>query len=259
MSGEQTPQISQRTSFRDMVGNMVGRTVAALDSTVGMTNAQQVVEHLKAYSEMHPVVTFLQIGANNGERKDDIIQMFVKNTRYLWRGVMIEPVTAEYEKLKEVFREEEKRGLLNIQQCAASNRDGQAPMYAAAPVGGIVPLEGLESLDPVWLARRVGEVTSRKPSRDLITKIGDVATYTVPSLKRFLTVGDYFDGIYVNAAGLDATIMDQMQSSLMHPNFYIYNHANMTIRQRLGRMSALKEQGYHMKIMNDRFTFAELQ
>jgi hypothetical protein len=257
-------------SWQERAAGAFNRMMLTAENTAGSINYPKVIARLGEYSTRENLnVSVLQIGANDG-RRGDLIQDCIRD--YGWRGLLVEPVKREYETLRTVFDSQVREGRLNIVQCAVAGRDGRAHMYGVRSVSGdedeensgqlAVPelLQGLESLDKEWLTGQMHERCPDVPSGLLeVQEIGEVETYTVSSLKRFLTTSDFFNVISVNAAGLDSVIMSQMQSSQMRPKFYLFNHSNMKISERHKRHSDLRNQGYVYQILNDRFTFAELQ
>ena len=275
MNGEQ-----RGSSWYEQVAGAANRARLYAENAVGSVNTQKVIARLGEYSTRENLnVSVLQIGANDG-RQGDLIQDCIK--RYGWRGLLVEPTKSEYESLRNIFSSEINAGRLNVEQCAVAERDGQALLYGPQPSektkrlneeahdttendteldGFEVPSEviGLQSLDRQWLAEQIHERTGVPLPDVKVFRIDRVNTYTVSSLKRFLKTSDFFNVISVNAAGLDNVIMQQMHSSQMRPKFYLYNHSNMTIRERRARQKDLRNQGYVGQILNERFTFAELQ
>lgn len=90
-------------------------------SSVGLT-----VSYL-ARSQMSVDPTFVvQVGANDGRRGDPIVDAIVK---YDWAGILIEPLQAPYESLREFHSERPK---IIVENCAISDTDGTTEMFMEA-------------------------------------------------------------------------------------------------------------------------------
>lgn len=179
-------------------------------------------------------IFFIQIGANDGVANDPLYKFVIE---YPWRGVLVEPLPAAFEMLKENYKG---RPNLHFINAAVSENDGFRPLYTIPTVRGKFrkahqfssfkkeTVEQQIALDPN-VGDRVEEVQVRCISMGtLLREAGDEAV----------------DILQIDAEGYDFEILKMIDFSTFRPSIICYEHTQMTKGQQEEVADLLVGQGY---------------
>jgi FkbM family methyltransferase len=152
-------------------------------------------------------ITFLQIGAFDGEADDDLHDLIVKHTL---RGVLVEPQPAAFARLQKTYRDQPQVTLL---QAAISDREGVCDFYC---VHGEASMAA--SLDPNHL-RRHGI-----PGDQIVRH--EVVCHTVESALRVAGF-EHVDLIQIDAEGCDWPIIRSIDFTRIRPAILRFEYRHM--------------------------------
>jgi FkbM family methyltransferase len=209
---------------------------------------REIDKRIKQYMGNVASMQVLQIGANDG-RHADPINTYIQ--QFGWGGVLVEPIPAQFERLKETY--DNNSGLQFI-NAAITDHDGSVTMYSAVDQNGA--LQGKDSLDPRVLSKHMWLVPESEN-----TDIGEVV---VPAMTFHTLLGTTgiaaIDMLVVDTEGHDAVIMEQVLSEPGLPRipYIMFEHCHLSSLERKRLMGTLHERGYKTtKLRRD--TFAEDQ
>jgi FkbM family methyltransferase len=135
---------------------------------------EHMAQHLfRQLTASRPEVSFVQVGANDGNRADPI-KDFVKGAA--WTGLMIEPVPFVFASLEQVFGSQSSR--LILENCAVGPFNGRATFYACRE-----PHSPLSSFDRGTITKhREWALSVGLPDPETCIEEIDVPVWTLESL-----------------------------------------------------------------------------
>lgn len=195
-----------------------------------------------------PDAQVLQIGAMDGINFDDTRGFL---DMYRWKSVLVEPVPAIFNELKENFKD---RDNYIFEQCAITEEDGEIKMLTVPPDvierEGLHPgYKGMSALYPL----RNGFGSDYQRDIDVKAQFGVdimVPTLTLNSLldKHNLQNVDVF---ICDAEGYDWNIFKQLDFNRIRPKVIRIEYINLTDEEKELTKNKLIENGYEVEIGQD--------
>jgi FkbM family methyltransferase len=173
-------------------------------------------------------LTFLQIGAFDGEGDDDLRELIV---RYRLRGVLVEPQPAAFARLQLTYRSQPQVTLL---QAAIAEREGVRDLYCQRGKSSMAA-----SFDRSHLLRHGIE------DDDIIAR--PVACHTVASALRAASL-DQVDLLQIDAEGYDWPIIRAIDFQTVRPSILRFEYRNMAGREADVCLEFLAARGYRFVI-----------
>jgi FkbM family methyltransferase len=171
-----------------------------------------------------PDMTFLQIGAFDGEADDDLHDLIVKHAL---RGVLVEPQPAAFARLQKTYRDQPQVTLL---QAAISDRDGVCDFYCRRGEASMAA-----SFDPNHL-RRHGI-----PDDQIVRQ--QVACRTAHSALRVAGL-ERVDLIQIDAEGCDWPIIRSIDFTRIRPAILRFEYRHMRASEADACLELLAGHGY---------------
>lgn len=194
-----------------------------------------LIRVLSEFARACPEATFMQIGANDGD-KGDYLQDYVRNR---WRGVLVEPIPYVFASLAGRYGGCPRLTLVNA---AVTDHDGTATLY-------YLPKADSDDL-PYWYDALA---TFRK---DVLLKhepwIPDIGSRIATIEVRALTFGslcadngiEHVDLIQIDTEGYDFEIIRQIDLDRYRPLIVLYEHFHLAPDERQACELHLREKGY---------------
>ncbi len=194
---------------------------------------------IRAFAECFPQATFVEIGANDGDKHDHLRPMILAHD---WRGVMVEPVPYLFERLRVNYR-----GVpgVAVENSAVAASDGWLPFYHLAPSADYAR-EGL----PYWydgigsLSREAvlahGRLIADIESRLVVTRV-PCLTFESLLVKHGL---QNIDLLLTDTEGYDGELIQQIDFAVHRPALVIYEHYHLARADRLACRARMEEHGY---------------
>ena len=176
----------------------------------------------------NPRMTFMQIGAFDGEGDDDLRQLIV---RHSLRGVLVEPQPAAFARLQQVYRDEPQVVLL---QAAIAEHEGTRDLYCQCGQASMAA-----SFDRDHL-RRHGIADDEIVAQP-------VACHTVMSALAAAEL-DHVDLIQIDAEGYDWPIIRSLDFSIIRPAILRFEYRNLHHRDADDCLAYLNAHGYRFFI-----------
>jgi len=173
-------------------------------------------------------LTFLQIGAFDGQSDDDLRELVV---RHQLRGVLLEPQPAAFAWLKETYRHQPHVTLL---QAAIANREGLRDLFCRRGDPSMAASFDREHL------RRHGI-----PDEEIVAQ--PVACHTVESALRAAGL-QRVDLIQIDAEGYDWPIIRSIDFTTFRPAILRFEYRHMPSRDADACLELLASQGYRFLI-----------
>jgi FkbM family methyltransferase len=175
-----------------------------------------------------PQLTFLQIGAFDGEGDDDLRELI---TRHCLRGVLVEPQPAAFARLQQTYHDQPQVVLL---QSAIAEKQGTRPLYCQRGHASMAA-----SFDREHLKRhgiRDGEIETQ-----------NVECHTVMSALAAAQL-DSVDLIQIDAEGYDWPIIRSIDFSALRPTILRFEYRNMPHRDADECLEFLASHGYRFVV-----------
>jgi FkbM family methyltransferase len=169
-------------------------------------------------------ITFLQIGAFDGEADDDLRDLVVTHAL---RGVLVEPQPAAFARLQKTYRDQPQVTLL---QAAISDREGVCDFYCVRGEASMAA-----SFDPGHL-RRHGI-----PNDQIVRH--QVVCHTVESALRFAGL-ESVDLIQIDAEGCDWPIIRSIDFTRIRPAILRFEYRHMRTSDADACLELLAAHGY---------------
>lgn len=182
-------------------------------------------------------LTFVQIGANDGQRIDPIAGFIAS---YEWRGVMLEPIPAYFEALAARYRNNPDIRLL---PAALDLLPGRRSIYRLDPTLSGLPdwTHGLASFDPVRV-QTVARELALSSSVVVCDQINAVAWSEV-----WNALGHHScDILVVDTEGYDLTLLRAADLAVCRPSVIHFEHACVARAERLQFYGELLALGYEI-------------
>jgi FkbM family methyltransferase len=172
----------------------------------------------------NPRLTFLQIGAFDGEGDDDLRELIVTHRL---RGVLVEPQPAAFARLQHTYRDQPQATLL---QAAIAERAGVRDLYCERGKSSMAA-----SFDRTHLLRHgIAEA-------EIVAQ--PVVCHTIESVLRAASL-DRVDLIQIDAEGYDWPIIRSIDFSTMRPSILRFEYRNMHSRDADACLEFLASHGY---------------
>jgi FkbM family methyltransferase len=209
---------------------------------------------LRAFGDVYPSATFIEIGANDGVQYDQLGPLI----RSLpWRGVMVEPVPWLFERLRRNYRD---RDGVAFENAAIGAADGMVPFHYVAPPDDRRPddsptwsdamgsLSRFEVEQTLAATREYAAKGSGAQIPDLSSRIEtiEVASLTFDSLCRKHRI-EGLDLLQIDAEGYDWEIIKGIDFSRHRPRLLIYEHNHLSAEERERCRAFLEGLGYETR------------
>lgn len=183
-------------------------------------------------------VFFIQIGSNDGFLGDPLYK-FIRH--YKWGGILVEPVSYLFKKLKKNYSAIDKAGKLHFEQVAISASVGRKNFYY---VKEFTPSKAL----PVYLNQQgsfnrahLEKVKKEFPAVEIGTLT--LASATVTSLVEKYQP-QQVDLIHIDTEGHDYTIIQSIDFERIRPRLILFENRHMSATQHAELQSLLRQRGY---------------
>ncbi|HEX6116091.1 MAG TPA: FkbM family methyltransferase [Solirubrobacterales bacterium] len=192
---------------------------------------------LDAFAAAYPRAFFIEIGANDGVEQSHL-RPYIE--RLDWRGVMVEPAPAVFERLRRNYAAH--AGAVAFENAAITDRDGTVPFYelvwADEDSERVLDVFGSVSPDAV---ERSGSVFVPDENRRVVRS--EVRSLTFASLCRRHRV-DVIDLLVIDTEGYDHEVLAQVDLERYRPALVVYEHLFMGAEQREECRVRLERLGY---------------
>ncbi|WP_276134227.1 FkbM family methyltransferase [Polluticoccus soli] len=203
------------------------------------------IQHMIAeYCRRNKNISFVQVGANDGITWDNYYY-FIK--RYNWKGIVIEPQSVAFEKLKATYADNPNIDLLNI---AIDDKEGEKPLYKYN-FSNSRWASGLASFDKERLINNF----DTPYIQDNIRKEGltvDPNNYLTHENVKCLSFNSIitkdYDFIITDVEGFDIHILQSFPLERVKPNNIIFELPNGVDHTLLNFLQKLKGYGYRFII-----------
>ena len=184
------------------------------------------------YASRHKAVMFVQIGSHNGIDGDPLARWIDQNPR--WRGIMVEPIPAQFEALRKLRGANPRIRLV----CAAvTDHDGTVDMTVAdgSAYASMLDVSQLASVHS-----------------DIVRKHGVAASQmrqvTVPAMTfaSLIEGAPPIDVLHIDAEGHDAVILDQVDLVRVRPSVVMFESIHLSVSERERCEARLIEAGYRV-------------
>jgi FkbM family methyltransferase len=178
---------------------------------------------LRAFADVHPAATFVEIGANDGEQHDHLREHIRARQ---WRGVMVEPVPYVFERLRHNYAGIDRVALENA---AIGERDGQLPFYHLVDAAPEERAQLPDWYDGIGSFSRDFLVAHGKHMPDIEERIvrAEVPALTYESLCRKHGF-DHVDLLVVDTEGYDWELLRHVDFARDRPQLVIYEHFHLS-------------------------------
>jgi FkbM family methyltransferase len=183
---------------------------------------------------------FIQIGSCDGETEDPIYD-FV--TRFHWRGVLVEPLSHLFEKLRVTYQNQTDLSLENI---AISRDAGVRKLYRinSTTTEGYVPwYERSSSFYKEHLLNQIDTIRTHFPGAQIIAE--DVRCQPLEYLLAKYRV-QKIDLLHIDAEGYDFEIIKMIPFTRLKPNMILYESAHLTGADQKACKQLLASNGYQL-------------
>ena len=190
-----------------------------------------LVSLIDQFSKTKEIVTFLQVGANDGFFHDPL-HKFIK--KYRWRGVMLEPQKDVYEKyLSKLYQKTE--GVIPV-NAALDHQDGFKPIYRIAfsksrwatgltSFNKSVLVESINSGHVARCAKRYHEpLPENKDQYIADEKIECISPATLLQKYNLTTL----DWLQIDAEGYDFEIIKMLKIEKSSPTVIVFEHSHLS-------------------------------
>jgi FkbM family methyltransferase len=179
-------------------------------------------------------IFFIQIGANDGAKKDHIVD-FIK--KYQWHGILVEPVPYLFEKLKATYIDYD----LHFENAAITTQNGFQPIYRLSVDGSALPEwhDGLASLDKNIVLSHADSI----PEIESLVVNEMIRTLTFTSLLDKYDIEDV-NILHIDTEGHDYEILKTINFDRIRPNIIIYEYHHLTLYNYQRSTLYLQNNGY---------------
>ncbi|WP_018610998.1 FkbM family methyltransferase [Segetibacter koreensis] len=174
---------------------------------------------LRRYVCLKKDIFFLQIGSNDGVSNDPI-HVYVKKNK--WKGIAVEPVKSNFEKLKKTYKDYPEVVVVNA---AVTSQNGKALIYK-------IDERFLDQL-PSWCTQLASfnkiVIESHKnilPGIDKKITEEVVATININDYLREINVSKV-DLIHIDTEGYDFEILKLIDIDKLDPDLILYEHKHL--------------------------------
>jgi FkbM family methyltransferase len=203
-------------------------------------NEKRLRLHLKQISEANPNPVFVKVGANDGITGDPCGDEFL--SRKQWRGILIEPIPYCVEKLRLVYKDQERFTIEPV----AVGPPGEATIYYVAK-------EAMTALDdlPTWYDQLGGFSRSHIVTHlsERIVPFIRESKISVESLNAILArnrVG-HIDFLHVDTEGHDLEVLKTIDFNQFKPKSIYIEHKHLSKPHREDLRMMLLRQGYRVR------------
>ena len=191
---------------------------------------------INTYSKRKEKVFFIQIGSNDGFYLDPIYK-YIKRDK--WQGVLVEPVSEIYKKLKKNYRRKD----LIYENSAISETDGEKDFYR---------LTKKKDYFPAWY-NQLGSF-----SKELILThkkmIPDIEDYLISEKVNCITFNSLIkkhnvkkvDLIHIDTEGFDFEVIKMIDFDTIKPDVIMFEHKHLSTEDFESSKLYLKERGYSL-------------
>jgi FkbM family methyltransferase len=207
-----------------------------------------ISQTLHYIGKTHPEASVIQIGAMDGINFDDTRGFL---DMYKWKSLLIEPVPALFEELKNNFKDREN---YTFEPCAITEHDGEVEMLTVPPEiilkENLHPgYKGMSALYPL----KNGFGSDYQRDIDVKAQFGvniKVPSLTFDSLLKKHNI-ESFDILICDAEGYDWNIFKQIDLDKYRPKFIRLEYINLTDEEKQLTQEKLEKAGYITSIGQD--------
>ncbi len=203
---------------------------------------------IRNYAYNNPNFFFVQIGANDG-LKADPMYLYVK--KYNWSGILVEPVSYIFEKLKENYRDTKNLFFENI---AIGDKNSYKDFYRLKQIS--------HKNVPLWYDE-IGSFLKENVTKHK-DKFPELENYLITEKIKCLTLSSLFkkynlkkiDLLQIDAEGYDYHIVKQIPFNKFKPVMIRYEDRHLSLEQKKYCKDLLFKNGYKViDISGDSFAY----
>ena len=183
---------------------------------------------VQAEMQRRPEFTFVQIGANDGITDDPIRDYIL---RYRWRGLLVEPQPAVFERLAKNYAGQPQLRFANV---AVAKTAGKLPLYTAGESGD---RHFLASFDPAVVRKHLA-------AHESVARI-EIDAVPLAELLRQYEI-DRLDLLQIDAEGYDAEVIRMIDFATLRPTIIQFEHVHLPPAEYAACVALLVGQGYRL-------------
>lgn len=164
-------------------------------------------------------ISFIQIGANDGTKKDHITELIKKHH---WHGILVEPVPHLFEKLKATYADYD----VHLENAAITSQNGFQPIYRIQGNDSTLPdwHDGLASLDKKVILSHVDSI----PEIESLIIDETIKTLTFTALLNKYEINE-INILHIDTEGHDYEILKTIDFETIRPDIIIYEFHHLTL------------------------------
>lgn len=208
------------------------------------------IDHvIDLFSQSNPGSTFIQIGANDGVKKDPIHKYVIRDK---WKGIFVEPQKVPFRELLNTYEKYNQAGRFVFENCAISEVTGKRKLYKIA-LSNERWAHGLSSFSEEVLHRHISSgYIDRCLEQENISIPKHKSDYFCHELVPTLTFGDLIkkhsikeiDYLVLDTEGYDAKILSMVDIALIKPKLILFEHAHLDKDEYSNCLDRLKKFDY---------------
>jgi FkbM family methyltransferase len=194
---------------------------------------------VRAFAQVHPDATFVEIGANDGDKHDHLRPHILANR---WRGVLVEPVPYLFRRLEKNYAGIDRLALANV---AIADRDGELPFYylrEAAPEEAEKLPDWYDAIGSFSRENVMRHVANIPGLADRLVEV-QVPCFTFASLCAQHELSQV-DLVAIDTEGYDGEIIGMFPFDRFRPQLFVYEHYHLTSAARTSTAQHLRGHGY---------------
>lgn len=189
---------------------------------------------LRCFARNHPRAVVIQIGAHDGQTNDPLFPFLILHD---WSGVLVEPLPAPFKRLQAIHRD---RPRLRLARVAVGDEEAVQTLWTVQSVPGLPPwAPQLASFRKDVILKHADRIPNLP---DLLAPVS-VPCLRLDSLLARFAITD-FDLLHVDAEGLDAAILRQVNFLEHHPKVILFEHKHLSPQDRAECEARLRAEGF---------------
>lgn len=194
---------------------------------------------IRGFAALQPPGFFVEIGANDGRQQDHLGPVIATGG---WRGLMVEPQPAAFERLAATYGA---NPAIALENSAIAEHDGRLPFYEISPPAPGQEWELVGSYDLLGSLSREALVSHAGWVSDLEERIvvGEVECLSFTSLLARHSV-ERIDLLVLDTEGYDHEILKTVPLATLRPRLVVYEQALLGEPERRECRTMLERLGY---------------
>jgi FkbM family methyltransferase len=194
---------------------------------------------LRAFADVHPRASFVEIGANAGDHHDHLRPHILERQ---WRGLMVEPVPYVFDRL---VRNYGHIGRVTLVNAAVGSQDGERPFFHLREAAPDERHRLPHWYDGIGSFSREAILSHRPQLPDIDSRLVET---TVPTLSFESLCRDHgverVDLLAIDTEGHDFEILRSIDLDRRRPAIVVYEHFHLAPADRAACAALLRSHGY---------------